>query len=82
MLRTPADHRLLLKVYSEIGGFGVGSDFSWQFFPTVGFKLADAFSLEFGYRWLDIDYTKGEGDDRFVYDVLAQGPVIGFAFHF
>jgi len=79
-LRTPEDRRLLLRVYSEIGGFGAGSDFTYQIFPSVGFKLADRVSLEFGYRWLDIDYAKGEGNDRFAYDMLTQGPVGGFAF--
>ena len=82
VLRTPADRRVYMKLYSEIGGFGVGSDFSWQLFPTVGFKVADSFALDFGYRWLDNHYTQGEGDERFVWDVLAQGPVIGFGFHF
>ena len=39
-------------------------------------------SLEFGYRWLDIDYSTGEGTTLFKYDVLTQGPIIGFAFRF
>jgi hypothetical protein len=67
-------------VYSEIGGFGAGSEFTYQIFPSVGFRLADRVSLEFGYRWLDIDYSKGEGNERFAYDMLTQGPVGGFAF--
>jgi opacity protein-like surface antigen len=60
-----------LKVYTEIGGF-----------PTVGFKFTDHFSLEAGYRWLDMDYSTGDGTDRFVYDVLTQGPIGGLAFRF
>ena len=39
-------------------------------------------SLEFGYRWLDIDYSSGEGTTLFKYDVLTQGPIMGFAFRF
>jgi hypothetical protein len=81
-LRTPTQQRFLLRVYSEIGGFGAGSDFTWQIFPSAGINLADSFSLEFGYRWLDVDYSTGDGNDRFVYDVLTQGPVGGFAFRF
>jgi len=30
------------------------------------------------YRWLDIDYSTGENATRFKYDVLTQGPVLGF----
>ncbi len=81
-LRTPPDRFLQLRLYSEIGGFGVGSDFTWQAFPTVGVKLAPGFALEFGYRWLDIDYESGDGANQFAYDVLTQGPVIGMAFKF
>jgi hypothetical protein len=81
-LRTPREHRVQLQVYTEIGGFGAGSDFTWQIFPTLGFKLSDRFSLEVGYRWLDLDYSTGDGSDRFVYDVLTQGPVGGLAFRF
>jgi hypothetical protein len=81
-LRTPPGRAVLLKVYSEIGGFGAGSDFTWQVFPTIGFKLASSVSLEFGYRWLDLDYKKGQGNERFAYNVLTQGPVGGFAFRF
>lgn len=80
MRRT--DHRVLLRVITGIGGFGAGSDFTWQLFPSVGFKLADSVSLEFGYRWIDIDYSTGDGNERFGYDVLTQGPVGGFAFRF
>jgi hypothetical protein len=81
-LRSPAEHRVRLQVYTEIGGFGVGSDFTWQVFPTVGFKFTDHFSLELGYRWLDMDYSTGDGNEGFVYDVLTQGPIGGLAFRF
>jgi len=81
-LRSPGQHRVRLQVYTEIGGFGAGSDFTWQIFPTLGWKLTDHFSLEAGYRWLDLDYETGDGNERFVYDVLTQGPVGGLAFRF
>jgi hypothetical protein len=81
-LRSPREHRLHAQVYTEIGGFGVGSDFTWQVFPTLGFKFSDRVSLEVGYRWLDIDYESGDGNGRFVYDVLTQGPIGGLAFRF
>lgn len=81
-LRSPREHRLHAQVYTEIGGFGAGSDFTWQIFPTVGFKFNDHVSLEAGYRWIDIDYKSGDGNERFAYDVLTQGPVGGLAFRF
>ena len=82
LLRSPAEHRLQVKAYAEIGGFGAGSDLTWQFFPTVGFKFNDRVSMEVGYRWLDLDYEDGEGNQRFAYDVLTQGPVAGLSIRF
>ena len=82
LLRTPEARRAQLRVFTEIGGFGAGSEFTWQIFPTVGFNFVKTFSLELGYRWLDINYASGEGNDHFAYDVLSQGPVFGFAFRF
>jgi hypothetical protein len=81
-LRTPADRRAQVRLYTEVGGFGAGSDFTWQVFPTVSLRLTDHASLEFGYRWLDLDYATGEGNEQFRYDMLTQGPVIGFGFRF
>ena len=81
-LHSPAERRVLVRVITEIGGFGAGSDFTWQIFPSLGFKFADSYSLEVGYRWLDVDYSTGEGNEKFTYDVLTQGPVVGFAFRF
>ncbi len=51
-------------------------------FPTVGINFTDKLSLDLGYRWLDMDYTTGEGNQQFTYDVLTQGPVAGIGFRF
>ena len=80
--QTPTRRRMQLRVYTEVGGFGAGSDFTWQVFPDLSIKLTKAASLEFGYRWLDLDYATGEGNEQFKYDVLTQGPVFGFGFQF
>ncbi len=82
-LHTPeTGKRWHAQVYTEIGGFGAGSDLTWQVFPTFGVNLAKWFALDFGYRWMSIDYTSGDGATLFKYDVLMQGPVLGFVFKF
>ena len=60
----------------------LGSDFAWQVFPTVGLDVSKRASIEFGYRWLDLNYESGEGLSFFKYDVLTQGPALGFVFKF
>lgn len=81
-LRTQGNGRLHARLYSEIGGFGVGSTFAWQIFPTVGVNVGKHAGLDVGYRWLDINYESGQDLERFKYDVLTQGPVVGFTFTF
>ena len=82
VLRTPAGRRFHASLIADVGGFGVGSDITWQVFPTAGVRLADWASLEAGWRFLSADYKTGQGADRFEYDMLYQGPVVGVAFRF
>ncbi len=81
-LRTQGQGRLHAGLYSEVGGFGLGSKFAWQIFPTVGVNVGEHAALEGGYRWLGINYESGEDLQRFKYDVVSQGPVLGFTFKF
>jgi len=61
----------------DIGGFGIGSEFSYKFNVLGGYNFSDLFSLYLGYQGLDIDY---EQDNGFAYDVYTGGPILGFRF--
>ena len=65
----------------DVGGFGVGSDFSWQTMGYLGYR-GSAFGVPttyvVGYRALSQDYDK----DDFKWDVTQHGPMLGAAFHF
>ena len=63
---------------SDIGGFGVGSDFTWTAQATVGYQINESVSTEIGYRYMDSDYTDG----AFVYDVASHGLYLGLNFRF
>lgn len=64
----------------DIGGFGIGSEFSYKFNVLGGYNFSDLFSLYFGYQGLDIDYK--EEENGFAYDVYTGGPLLGFKFAF
>ena len=81
-LHSNSARRVNATLYGEIGGFGLGSDLEWQIFPVVDVRVLERMSLELGYRWLSMDYTTGDGSDRFTWDTLTQGPVVGFKFQF
>lgn len=81
-LSLPFAKKFSLDLRGDIGGFGVGSDLTWQAFPSVSWHLSRSCSLHAGYRWVYTDYEDGSGRDRFKYDILTQGPQLGFTFHF
>lgn len=66
----------------DIGGFGVGSDFSWHTTAYADWRLNEHASLLIGIRWLDVDYDDGTGASRFLMDVSEGGPTAGFAWAF
>jgi len=81
-LVVPETGNWLAAVRIDIGGFGVGSSFAWQIYPTVGYNFVDWFTLAGGFRILDMKYETGEGSQLFVYDMSMYGPFVGFVFHF
>lgn len=73
----PVGATLSLVGHGDIGGFGIGSDVTWQVHPYLDWKMMPQASLQAGYRWLGVDYETGDGGDRFGWNVLTQGPQIG-----
>lgn len=75
-----------LVVRGDIGGFGAGSEFTWQVLATYNWQMCilDGLAIDayVGYRALSVDYSQGSGDTRYEYSVLQQGPVIGFTSRF
>jgi hypothetical protein len=77
-------HDLFLR--GDIGGFGVGSDFSWQavggYIFDVGTWQGVTVSGVIGYRALAVDYTQGEGRRRYEFDIVQHGPILGLSMRF
>lgn len=77
-------HDLFLR--GDVGGFGVGSKFSWQAIGGYSFDFAVRNSVTWsgivGYRALYADYAKGSGQTRYEFDLLQHGPVVGLSARF
>ena len=58
-----------LTAKGDIGGFGVGSDLTWQLSGALGCQVTRSIFVEAGYRYLYTDYNKS----GFVYDVTQSG---------
>jgi len=66
----------------DIGGFGVGSEFSWQAYADIGFRISHVVSVLAGYRVLDMDYQSETALDPVELDLMISGPQIAVAFTF
>ncbi len=69
---------LYLKGKADIGGFGLGSEITWQAYGALGCQVSRYIYAEAGYRYLYTDYNQGD----FLYDVTQSGAQItlGIAF--
>jgi hypothetical protein len=69
----------------DIGGFGLGSQFSWQAvaayshaWQLTGYQVAAVL----GFRALAVNYSQGSGVDAFSMNQVLYGPIIGVSFRF
>jgi opacity protein-like surface antigen len=72
----PLSKALQLQLRGDIGGFGVGCDFTWQATARLNWQVSRRITVGAGYRWLDQDYESGSGTSTFAWDVLTQGPLV------
>ena len=69
----------------DIGGFGVGSKFSWQLAGGYShdMKIGDwTITNTVGYRALSVDYSNGSGSGQRGIDAIIHGPVMETSFRF
>jgi hypothetical protein len=72
-----------LTVEADVGGFGVGSEFSWQVVATYGFDincLGMPLHPVIGYRALAVDYSEDGPFGENALDFIQHGPVLGLKF--
>lgn len=63
---------------ADFGGFGAGSDVTYQWLLTAGWQFARHFSVDAGYRYLVEDYE----EDGFVWNVATSGMIVGLGITF
>ncbi len=75
---TQLSPRWSLLAYVDAGGFGVGSDATWQAAVTANYKVSDHFYLSGGWRHLFVDYN----DNGANFEGSMSGPIIGATYRF
>ncbi len=66
----------------DIGGFGVGSHFTWSARLVGVYHFNKTFGSAFGVRALGVNYSEGHGSNKFKMDVTQYGPVVGLTIRF
>ncbi|HEX6884334.1 MAG TPA: hypothetical protein VF530_13225 [Planctomycetota bacterium] len=63
---------------ADVGGFGVGSDLSYELLPRISYAWNEILTLNVGYRLLAMDFESSQLD----YDVREAGWILGVGFGF
>lgn len=76
--RAPITDKLSAGGFVDIGGFGVGSKFSWEVFAGLDYAFTEHISTVAGFRYLSFDYEEGGADLK----LDTYGPVLGATLRF
>lgn len=64
--------------YGDVGGFGAGSQLTWQLLGTVDYRATNAISVRAGYRHMQVEHDR-RGTDL---DIGLSGPIMAVTFRF
>lgn len=80
----PINEDWTLNLRGDIGGYGVGSNFSYQAMATLQWQSSGGLGAVFGYRLIGFDYEDGEqGSAHYErFDLTEQGPLLGMTYRF
>lgn len=75
---TPLSEKWSFIGYADLGGFGVGSDFTYQVMAGAKWQINETVSMKLAYRYFYQDCSRHDLD----WDMAAYGPAIGLGFSF
>jgi len=64
--------RASLSIGGDVGGWGTGSQLEYQVFGLLGYKIKPKWTLQAGYRYLDVNYRSNA-----VFDAAISGIMLG-----
>ena len=74
----PLSDRWSALGYLDLGGFGIGSDLTWQAVATANFRATERLNLSLGWRRLYVDYSDGGTE----FEGSMSDPLIGATWQF
>jgi opacity protein-like surface antigen len=76
--RVPLTEKLTAAGIVDIGGFGAGSELTWEIFAGLDYAISERLSANAGFRYMSIDYEAGKADIK----MEQYGPMLGMTVRF
>jgi hypothetical protein len=76
---TPLSPKMEVIIAGDVGGWNVGSQLEYQIVGLLGYKIKPAWTLQAGYRYLDVNFRGGQGA---VFDAVMSGVFFGVSINF
>ena len=74
--------RWVAHLWSDIGGFDIGSELAFWIVPAIEYRFTNVFSLALGWAHMTAKYEEGSGPNRFAWNLSLSGPQLVLAFRF
>ncbi|MHC4591754.1 MAG: outer membrane protein [Planctomycetota bacterium] len=83
-VRVELTEKLGLTARGDMSGFGIGSasDLTWSVLVGAHYRPTERMDIRLGYRYYDIDYSRGSGPNKFGFDAAMHGPWAGVSIRF
>lgn len=76
--RVNINDKWFATALADAGGYFDGSSSTWQVFASVGYQFNPTWSMQLGYRYMNIEKEQGQGD----LSMAMSGPLIGVSASF
>jgi hypothetical protein len=65
--------KVVVNILGDVGGWGAGSQLDYQVVGILGYRIKPKWTLQAGYRYLDVNYRSGSS----ILDTATAGAVFG-----
>jgi hypothetical protein len=75
-IQMPLSPKVALSLGGDVGGWGTGSELEYQMVAMLGYRIKPKCTLQFGWRYLSVDYRS----NTMIFDTVMPGLVFGATF--
>jgi hypothetical protein len=73
-IQVPLSPKIVVNILGDVGGWGTGSQLEYQVAGLLGYRIKPKWTLQAGYRYLNVDYTNSRG---VIFNATTSGVVFG-----